>query len=213
MILAPLVCSDLTRISEGPILLTLEVDSSPVVCEEPVWWSLNAAQESSKKRRATTSQLSSTVSGTADPDNDADVTEEVPEDEVGLFQRPIRRLEDRVGDQSKIDATETGSSDSDNDIFYEAREEAEPEVSEKILTNEARYHSELDAEVANTEAQSIVAEDEPVNTRTAVEGDQPRAPPVDLVERPPSIAHEIIERQPELTPENIVRYDTEDEES
>ncbi|KAJ4377084.1 hypothetical protein N0V86_006525 [Didymella sp. IMI 355093] len=141
---------------------------SPVVCEEPVWWSSNAAQENSKKRCATASQLSPTVSGIEDPDIEAGLTEEVPEDEVGLFQRPIRRLEDRIGNQSKIDATEARGSDSENDTSYEAPGQAESEVLGKILTNEARYHSELDDEAANTEARSIVAEDEPVNTRTAV---------------------------------------------
>lgn len=178
-----------------PVLLTCGTETSPFARKEFVWWSSNASQEYNEG-------LEVTITETEDSDPEEDADEGVPAEQVESFQHPMSRAKHRMEGESEVNVTETESSDSDNDTFHESPEQAESMVAVEDGTNEAQNPSGIDAAIANTETEG---------TGTEIEAEQIPAQHVDLVERPSSKVQRIIGRQPELTPEEIDGYDTEEE--
>ena len=151
------------------------------------------------------------------------------EDEAGLFQRPISRPEHRVDDRpevnvTEIDFTEVEDSDSDTDTFHDAPEpdlfHDAPEQLEAMSpvdsnTNEAQGSSEVGAGITDTDTDTERIELEGDGSKangSATRYDHSSAQQADTVERPPSRAQQIIERQPALTSEEIHGYDIEEDE-
>lgn len=207
-----------------------------MVSKKPVWWTLDLTKDINKFPEVVMAEI-------ADPDIETEVIEgisEDEEDEVGLFQRPISRLEKHIEDQTEIKLTEdevgplqrplsrmedgveyrsevdfTGvrGSETDTDTFHGAPEQPEPIPQVHGNTSEAQTSSGLDVEIAGTETERIELDGgghEVIGTAT--EDDHPVAQQVDPVEQPSSRAQQIIERQPALTYEEIDGYDTEEEE-
>jgi hypothetical protein len=206
-----------------------------LVSRKPVWWALDLKKDINKFPEVV-------VAENPDPDIETEVIEgisEDEEDEVGLFQRPVSRLEKHVEDQTEIKLTEdevgplqrplsrmedgveyrseadfTGvrGSETDTNTFHDAPEQPEPMPQVHGNTSEAQT-SGLDVEIASTETERIELDGgghEVIGTAT--EDDHPVAQQVDPVEQPSSRAQQIIERQPALTYEEIDGYDTEEEE-
>lgn len=197
MTFAQRVCRQLrSHADDISILLICGTESLPLARKESVWWSSNASQEYNKG-------LEITVTEIEDSDHEEDADEEVPAEQVGLFQRPISRAEHRREGESEVNATETESSDLDSDTFHESPEQTETMISVDGDASQAQDSSEVDAGIANAETE---------RTGTESEDEQTPAQHVNPVERPSSRAQQIIERQPELTPDEIDGYDTEEEE-
>lgn len=138
-----------------PTLLTREAASLPIACQKPVWWASNSAHDSGKVFEVT-------VAETAETSIEPDVIEGVPEDvedQLGLFQRPIRCVEDSITDRFEVDITEDESSGSSTDeffnavepdIFHDAPEQSEPMPTVDGSTSEAQAYGGLDAEIVGT---------------------------------------------------------------
>ena len=198
--------------------------------KKPVWWTSQSTRDIDKVPGVTVAEMA---------DSETEVIEGVPEDEddgVGLFQRPISRLEHRAEDRpevyvTEVDVTEVEGSDLNTDKFHDAPEpdlfhdapepdlfhdapeqsEAMPPVSSNA--NGAEGSSTVGAGITDTETERVEVESNgPEAAGLVTEDPHPSVQQVDPVKRPPSRAQQIIERQPALMSEEIDGYDTEEEE-